>query len=155
MKKRSIKENIIAAMAKRMVVTIEEPPQIVELTKPLSKCNVAFITTAGAHLKVDQPFNIKGDHTYRVIPGKSKKADIMITHDHYDHGPADQDLNCVFPLEMLQEMADQGRIGSVAPRHYGLMGYIPKVNLLMNETAPEIAGQLVADQVDLALLSPG
>lgn len=155
MKKRSLKENIIAAVAKRMVVTIDEAPRIVELAKPLSECKVAFITTSGPHLKWDEPFNVKGDHTCRMIPGDARTEDIMITHDHYDHKDADQDLNCVFPLEMLHKLVEQDRIGSVAPHHYGLMGYIPKVHLLRQETAPAIAKQLVEDQVDLALLSPG
>ncbi|MBG9980274.1 hypothetical protein HZY91_04120 [Facklamia sp. DSM 111018] len=155
MKKRSIKENIIAAVAKRMVVTIDEAPNIVEMEKPLSEAKVAFVTTSGPHLKWEEPFNIKGDHTFRMIPGDSEIQDIMITHDHYDHKPADQDLNCVFPLQMLHELVEQGRIGSVAPRHFGLMGYIPRTDLLMEKTAPEIARQLVEDEVDLVLLSPG
>lgn len=155
MKKRGLKENIISLMAERMVLTIDEEPAFVKMTKPLNKAKVAFITTSGPHLKTDKPFNTKGDYTYRMIPGDTPLEDIMITHDHYDHKPADQDLNCVFPLQMLHMMAEKGRIGSVAPRHYGLMGYIPDTDSLINKSAPEIASQLVEDGVDLALLSPG
>lgn len=155
MKKRSLKENIISKIAERMVVTIEEPPAFVEMEKDLSQAKVAFVTTSGVHLKKDQPFNVKGDHTFRMIPGNAESTEIMITHDHYDHKAADQDLNCVFPLKMLQEMEKEGRIGSVAPRHYGLMGYIPRTDLLQKEIAPEIAKQLKEDEVDLVLLSPG
>ncbi len=155
MKKRSLKENIISKIAERMVVTIEEPPAFVKMEKELSQAKVGFVTTSGVHLKTDLPFNVKGDHTFRMIPGKATFNEIMITHDHYDHKAADQDLNCVFPLEMLQEMEKEGRIGAVAPRHYGLMGYIPRTDLLQKETAPQIARQLKEDGVDLVLLSPG
>lgn len=155
MKKRSFKEKIIAKGAERMVMNIEEAPANVTLDKPLEACRVAFITTSGPHLKSDPPFDVKGDHTYRMIPGTSQPEDIMITHDHYDHQPADQDLNCVFPLALLRELAQEGVIGEVAPRHFGLMGYIPRTDLLMNETAPEMARQLKEDGVDLVLLSPG
>lgn len=155
MKKRSLKENIISKIAERMVVTIEEPPANVTMTNELSEAKVAFVTTSGVHLKSDSPFNIKGDHTFRVIPGTATSKEITITHDHYNHKAADQDLNCVFPLEMLQIMEKEGRIGSVAPRHYGLMGYITRTDLLQAETAPEIARQLKEDKVDLVLMSPG
>ena len=155
MKKRSFKEKIIAKGAERMVMTIDEAPANVTLEKPLEQCKVAFITTSGPHLKTDPPFNVKGDHTYRMIPGASQPSDIMITHDHYNHKPADQDLNCVFPLALLKDLAQEGVIGEVGPRHFGLMGYIPRTDLLMNETAPAIARQLKEDGVDLALLSPG
>ncbi|EPH12636.1 hypothetical protein HMPREF9260_00560 [Facklamia hominis ACS-120-V-Sch10] len=155
MKKRSFKEKIIAKGAERMVMTLEEPPNIVDLTKPIQDCKVAFVTTAGVHLKSDPPFNVKGDHTYRMIPGTATPDLLTITHDHYDHKAADQDLNVVFPLDLLRHYAQEGRIGSVAPRNFGLMGYIPRTDLLINEVAPEIARQLVEDQVDVCLMSPG
>lgn len=155
MKKRNLREKIIGKIAERMVVTIDEAPAHIEMEKNLSQAKVAFVTTSGVHLRSDKPFNVKGDHTFRMIPGAADVNEITITHDHYDHKDADEDLNCVFPLEMLQQMQKEGRIGSVAPRHYGLMGYIPRTDLLRNETAPEIARQLKEDGVDLVLLSPG
>jgi hypothetical protein len=29
----------------------------------------------------------------------------MVTHGHYDHRHADTDINCVFPIERLRELA--------------------------------------------------
>lgn len=154
-KRRGIVEKAWGKIAERMVRTEDQPPAIAEVKKPLEASKVAFITTAGVHLKTDSPFNTDGDHTYRMIPGDAQEEDLMITHTHYDHEEADLDLNVVFPLGLLQEWADQGLIGSVAPRHYGLMGYIPQVNRLKSGTGPEMADALAEDGVDICLLSPG
>ena len=84
-----------------------------------------------------------------------ESINLMITHTHYDHEHADQDMDVVFPLALMQALAERGVIGSVAPRNYGLMGYIPQVNRLISGTGPEMADALAADGVDICLLSPG
>lgn len=153
---RDIKKIMISKIAERMVVTIDEAPTIAKLTKPISEARVAFITTAGIHLKTDPPFDTKnGDPTYRMVPGDVSFADLTISHEHYDTTEARKDMNVVFPLEVLREFANEGIIKDVAPRNFGLMGYIPQVEELMHQSAPEIADQLVADNVDIVLLSPG
>lgn len=154
-KKRGIIEKAWGKIAERMVRTVDEAPAIAEVKKPLSESKVAFITTAGVHLKTEEPFNTDGDYSYRMIPGDAKEEELMITHTHYDHEDADQDLNVVFPLGLMREFADRGIIGSVAPRHYGLMGYMPQVNRLRTGSAPEMAEALAEDGVDICLLSPG
>lgn len=154
-RKKSLREVLIGKVAERMVVIIEEPPVIAETKKELKDSRVAFITTAGVHVKSDPPFNTKGDHTFRIIPGDADRADLTITHDHYDTSEAMKDMNCVFPLEILQNLAEEGFIKEVAPRHFGFMGYIPESDRLIKETAPMLADMLVADGVDIALLSPG
>ena len=67
--RKSLKEIIIGKAAEHMVVKIDAPPAIAQIKKELIDSKVAFITTAGVHLKDEEPFNTKGDHTYRVIPG--------------------------------------------------------------------------------------
>lgn len=146
---------IIGKYAERLVVVITDPPIIAEKKKELKDSRVAFITTAGVHLQQDPPFNTDGDHTFRIIPGETDFKNLIITHTHYDTGEANKDKNCVFPLEILRNLARQGDIKDVAPRHFGLMGYIPDTNRLMEETAPQIADMLVEDGVDIALFSPG
>jgi len=81
----------------------------------------------------------------------------MITHDYYDHSDADRDVNVVFPLERLQEFADEGRIGRLALRHYSFMGHIdgPHIPTLIEETGPEVAKRVLADDVEVVLLTPG
>jgi len=129
-------------------------------TGDIAKCKVALVTTAGVHMKDQTPFDMddeEGDFTYREIPGHGPVTDLMITHKYYDHRSADKDINIVFPLERLEEMAKRGEIGSLALRHYGFMGHIvgSKVDSLINKTAPEIARHLKEDGADIALLTPG
>jgi D-proline reductase (dithiol) PrdB len=124
------------------------------------EASVALVTSAGVHLKHDRPFdmtNPEGDASFRVIPGDTAARDLTITHDYYDHRAADRDLNCVFPLERLHELAAAGRIGRVAPRHIGTMGHIlgTEERRLVTETAPAIAQSLVDDGVDYVLAAPG
>ncbi|MGH7547595.1 MAG: glycine/sarcosine/betaine reductase selenoprotein B family protein [Gemmatimonadales bacterium] len=126
----------------------------------LPEASIALVTSAGVHLKRDRPFdmaNPEGDASFRVIPGDSAMRDLTITHDYYDHRAADRDLNCVFPLERLRELAAAGRIGRVAPRHVGTMGHIlgTEERRLVTETAPAIARLLVDDGVDYVVAAPG
>lgn len=129
-------------------------------TGKLEECKIALVTTAGVHMKNQPPFDMddeEGDFTFREIAAPVKMEDLMVTHKYYDHADADRDMNIVFPLERLEEMVKRGEIGSVAPRHYGFMGHIVgnKIDFLMHETAPEIAGRLKEDNIDIALLTPG
>ena len=85
--------------------------------RDLSKATVALVTSAGVHRK-DQPgFNIAdelGDLTFRILGGDVKPSDLMVTHHHYDHTDADADINVVFPIEPLRELAAEGAIGEIA-----------------------------------------
>ncbi len=127
---------------------------------PLREASIVLVTSAGVHLKHDAPFDMEnpdGDASFRVIPGNASLRDLTITHDYYDHRAADRDLNCVFPLDRLRELARAGKIGRVAPRHVGTMGHIlgPEERRLVAETAPAIARLFVADGVDYVLATPG
>lgn len=127
---------------------------------PPREASIALVTSAGVHLKGDRPFdmvNPQGDATFRVIPGESGLLDLTITHDYYDHRAADRDVNCVFPLERLRELAAARTIARVAPRHIGTMGHIfgMQERRLVSETAPAIARLLVEDRVDYVLAAPG
>ncbi|RJX28420.1 MAG: hypothetical protein C4525_16850 [Desulfarculus sp.] len=129
------------------------------LARPLSECTLALVTTAGVHPRDQAPFDMadpEGDPSYRVIPD-GPLSRLMITHDYYDHRDADQDLNIVFPLQRLHELAREGVIGGVAPRHYGFMGHITGRHLptLLDQTAPEAARRLAADGAQAVLLTPG
>lgn len=92
-----------------------------------------------------------------MIPGDTALDDLTITHDYYDHRAADRDVNCVFPLERLRELAAAGMIGRVAPRHIGTMGHIfgAEERRLVTEVAPAIARLLVDDGVNYVVAAPG
>lgn len=129
------------------------------LRKPLSRSRVALITTGGVHLMDQTPFDMAdkdGDASFREIPGHAHPAQILITHNYYNHNDADRDLNVVFPLAHLRDLVERRVLGQVAARHFGFMGHIegPHVDRLIRETAPAVAAKLRADGVDFAFLTP-
>jgi D-proline reductase (dithiol) PrdB len=153
---KKLKHVFFTKMAKAMVKGGADNVSLVLLDKPMKQWRVAFLTTAGIHLKTQPGFDVNaGDHTFRLIPDNSSKAELMITHTHYDTTDADKDINCVFPIDTLHELRDEGKIAATAAHHYGLMGYIPNTKPLLEETIPKIIKELKIDKVDVLLLSPG
>ncbi len=143
----------------RQVVVNREVPWT-PLAKPLPRCRVALVTTAGVHRRDQEPFDMRdpqGDPGFREIADHTPAAELMITHDYYDHRAADRDLNVVFPWQRLAELAREGIIGQSAPFHYGFMGHLLGGHLqtLVRVSAPEVARRLLAQGVDVVLLTPG
>lgn len=166
-----IKNRIIArlitrypSLAKRFVDAYKpwesdgEIPWIVPAS-PLGESKLALVTTSGIHHVDQAPFDMsdeKGDPSYREIDGETIFDGFKITHDYYDHADAEKDPNIIFPLERLNEIAREGKIGKIARTHYSFMGHIdgPHIATLVQETAKEVAEKLKNDQVDLVLLTP-
>lgn len=125
----------------------------------LARANVALVTAAGVHLKDQEPFNIAddlGDLTYRVMGEGITSADLMVTHHHYDHADADADVNVVFPIDVLNELVEEGFIGGVARKHVGFMGYTMRLKDMYEQTAPAIAAEIdKGSRADVVLLTGG
>jgi D-proline reductase (dithiol) PrdB len=149
-------ESIVSLKAKNMVHSISGEIPFVKFIKSPKEAVFALITTAGVHMKTQEPFDVEaGDPRVHFIPSDIQEEELMISHTHFDRADADLDVNCVFPLFRLRELADEGEIGEIAATHYGLMGYIPNTTPLVEETIPEIIKQLQHDQVDAVILNPG
>jgi len=130
---------------------------LTRLTKPLRGCRVALLTTAGLHLD-DQPSfdmkNLLGDWSFREFPRSTPRARFCLSDVQYDRRGVARDLNVVFPLDRLEELAAEGLIGEVAPRHFGFMGYILKTDALVRSTARAVAARLREDASDAVVLTP-
>lgn len=126
--------------------------------RPMAEATVALITTGGVHL-VSQPaydMNARGgDTTIRFIPGDAAVDDLRFTHDHYDHGAADKDPNCMFPIAHLRAFEAAGLIGTAATTHVGASGWIPEPAEFLANAVPAIAERFRAEKVDVALLTGG
>ena len=122
---------------------------------PLNGRRIAIISTAGVHRRDDRPFaagSTPGE--YRIISGDIAANDLVMSHisANHDRTGFQQDWNVVFPLDRLQELAQQGTIGSVASFHYSFMGATdPKQ---MEPAARGLADLLKKDHVNGALLIP-
>src|SRR5437660_10167799 len=113
--------------------------------RELAKTTIAIVTAGGVHLKDQEPFNIAdelGDLGFRVIPPDVDASDLMVTHHHYDHSDADQDINVVFPIEVLRDLQSEQFLGGVAKKHIGYMGDPMQPNAIYEGTAPEIANAI-------------
>lgn len=129
-----------------------EPTPLVA-APPLAGTRVALISTAGLHRADDRPF-APGATDYRIIPADVDFADLRLSHIsvNFDRSGFQQDVNVVFPLERLRELASTGEIASVARWHYSFMGATDPRQL--EETAEDVAARLEDDGVTAALLVP-
>lgn len=124
-------------------------------SRELRESTFALVTTAGVHLRDQEPFNVEGDNSWRLIPGDIQSSQLMVTHEHYDHHDADEDINVVFPIDRLRELAAEGIIGGVSEKHLGFMGYTQNLRDLYERAAPEMAKVLLRSKTDAVLLTAG
>lgn len=123
---------------------------------PVSRRRVALVSTAGLHRRGDPPFTGGAGATeYRVIPGDTPGGELVMSHIsvNFDRSGFRRDLNLVFPIDRLREMAADGEIGSVADFHYSFMG-APFPPTRFEAKARELARLLARDGVDAAVLLP-
>ena len=142
----------------------EQPGEIpwTPLEKPLEQCTIALISSAGIALNDDRPFDQEGerknpwwgDPTFRVILRTATEQDVFISHLHINTDPAQEDLNCLLPLQRLLELEAAGEVGRSAESHYSIMGYILRPRQLLEESVPAMIRLLQADGVDAAVLVP-
>lgn len=125
----------------------------------LGNSTIAIVTAAGVHPRHQEPFDIEddlGDLSYRIMGDDIAAPDLMVTHHHYDHSDADQDINVVFPIDRLRELREEGLIGGIALKHIGFMGYTMRLKNMYEETAPEIAVEIDrGSRADAVILTGG
>jgi D-proline reductase (dithiol) PrdB len=124
------------------------------LARPLSECRVAIVTTAALHL-ADDPGYAPDDATFRVLP--ADRRDLVLGHwsPNFDRSGFVADLDVVYPIDRLDELAARGVIGSVADRHYAFAGnQEDTLTAIRLDHGPAVAAALQADAVDVVLLTP-
>ncbi len=140
------------------VTTTGDP--FVRLDKPASEARFGLITTGG--------YSIEGQHErfsglpdfgdsapdFHAIGLDADPTTFRIDHHGYDHRFAKEDFNANLPLDRLKEMVADGELGSVANDTIVLMGLVPNVAPLVEETIPRIVEKFRSDSVEAALLVP-
>ncbi len=123
------------------------------VAKPLARCRVAIVSTAGLQRRGDRAFEM-GTSDFRVIPGDTPSGDIVMSHisTNFDRSGFQADINVALPIDRLRELADAGTIGSVAGYHYSFMGATDPTH--MRAHAERMCGLLRDDDVDVVLLVP-
>ena len=123
--------------------------------KPLREACIALVSSAGISRDDQQPFDpwAVNDLSFRQIPKDTPFSRLRLNHNYFDHRDALADLNCVFPVARLRELADEGTIGGIAANAVTLgMGRLYKRTALVTETVPKIVHALKAEGADAVLL---
>jgi len=141
------------------------------LCKPLAASRVALLTSSGHFVEGDdpEPFGVKGmtqaeaaariddflkeEPVLSVIPADTPTEKLRVRHGGYDVRSAQTDPNVAFPLDRLRELAQEGRIGELAPLAYSFVGACAQL-LLLKRTGPKWVAQLRSQGIDAAVLVP-
>jgi D-proline reductase (dithiol) PrdB len=113
-------------------------------------------------LKTDRPFDQDierrdpwfSDPSYRVLPRSASTGGVRVYHLHINPSFAEQDLNCVMPIERLNELQARGEVGRSALSHYSYMGYTLRPAALLERSVPGIVRHLREERVDAVVLVP-
>ena len=103
------------------MITREDFVPLAHLSKPLSASRLTFVSSAGIQPKGTIPFDVVhpvGDYSFRRVPSGSKTSDLEIHQIKYPTTGALKDLNVIFPIERLQELAVEGVIGELTPNFF-------------------------------------
>ncbi len=146
---------VIKGLQSEIYVPITPPPVWAPVTKSLDEMVIALVTAAGVHLKSDERFNLAGDTSYRIVNNDANSKDLMVSHGGYDNSDVNKDINCMFPIDRLKELAEEGFIKGIAPKHIGFMGGGGDVKAFVEKTGPEIANILKEEGVDGVVITGG
>ena len=120
---------------------------------PLADATVALVTTASLH-HPDQEDFAPSDTGYRVLDGS--RRDYVIGHwsPNFDTSGFTLDVNVVFPLDRLDELAARGEIGRVADQHLSYAGNQFDLAAVRLDSGPAGGRWLREQGVDVVLLTP-
>ncbi len=127
------------------------------LEKPLSECRLSFVSTSGVQPKTSLPFDTVhpvGDYTFRRVPSDSRTEDLEIHQLKYPTFGAREDLNVIFPIERLQEFAQEGVIGGLTENFYTFIGYNMDPERLQNTLAKNLAAAIAEEKPDAVIAAP-
>ncbi len=141
----------------RTVVTTVVGPQFDTqpfVTGPtLSQRRIAIVSSAALIGRGKAPFHF-GSTEVRTVSAARPASDILMSHVsiNFDRSGFQRDLNTVYPIDRLHELAAEGVIGGVADTHYTIMGSSDPDGMV--NSADQIAGQLRQERIDSVLLTP-
>jgi len=140
--------------AQRYIAKPYESIPWASLRKPIGESRVALLTTGGLYVEGQPPFNVgpEGDISFREIPIDTPLQDFRVIHRAYDTSGPKEDVGCIYPIQQLKQMVREGLVGEIAPMNFAFMGYIPKPEELMRETAPQVAQLLKEAHVDAVVI---
>jgi D-proline reductase (dithiol) PrdB len=140
------------------------PPKPLELSRycvpftpfqvKLEDAAICLVSTAAVRHRDDKPFDTNGDTSWRVIDSEAEAKDLRYDDTHYDHACVDRDLNCVFPIDRMRELAAERRVGGLTARHFSL-GFSQALRELRETTIPALVREIDRERQGAVLLTGG
>ncbi|OED34805.1 hypothetical protein AB833_31860 [Chromatiales bacterium (ex Bugula neritina AB1)] len=121
--------------------------------RPLKDCRVALVSSAGLMQRKGK--NISGSSAqYQSFDRSIRDRDLLINHVsvNFDRSGYSEDVNTVFPRELLNELADDGVIAGVSDPHYSFMGATAPEK--MREYVDQLATELKENSINTVCLLP-
>jgi D-proline reductase (dithiol) PrdB len=125
------------------------------VTSALNEMRIALVSSTGVYLQGQEPYHEHNDDTYRVIPADFDSHQMHVRHGHYDSSEAEKDINCVFPIDRLRELAEEGMIKAVSNKHIGFKGASTDLKRQYEHLAPMIAHEVERSHADGVILTGG
>ena len=120
----------------------------------LTDARVAIVSSAALYREGAPPFGVPDVH-FETLPNTARDLKLGHVSPNFDRAGFAADLNVVYPVDRLAELAERGVVGSVADHHYAFAGNQPDtVSELRLDTGPACAKRLRDDGVDVVLLTP-
>ena len=121
--------------------------------KPLAERRIAILSSAALIRRGGKPFPF-GSGECRFVSADTPPGELLISHVsiNFDRTGWQRDINVVYPIDRLRDLAASGEIGGVAETHYTVMGSTDPAE--MEQAVSQIVGQLRQERIDFVLLSP-
>ena len=141
---KSLTENLEAPVFDTVAFT--SPP-------PLSEATVAIVTSASLHHPDQEDFEPM-DTGFRILDGK--RRDYLLGHwsPNFDTMGFAGDFNTVIPLDRLDELAAEGKIGKVSDTHLSYAGNQFELSAVRMDSGPAGAKLLKDKGVDVVIFTP-
>lgn len=149
----ALMNEITAPMPPMPVAELGEPP-MTPLSRPLSQARVMLVSSAGVHLRSEEPFGFINDLSFRLIPADANPKTLRPSHPSPIRRPGRIDVNVVHPYERLAELVDDGVVGSATDAHLSILGAIKLLVPLATELGPKMAAEARSAGADVVMLVP-
>ncbi|MCP4755381.1 MAG: hypothetical protein GY866_31340 [Proteobacteria bacterium] len=134
-----------------------EPPKfdtVAFQTPPaLSEATVALVTSAALH-HPDQEDYTPTDIGFRILDGNRRDYQMGHWSPNFDTMGFAGDFNTVIPLDRLDELAAEGKIGKISDTHLSYAGNQMDLNGVRMDSGPAGAKLLKEKGVDIVLFTP-
>jgi len=128
------------------MVAFNSPP-------PLSEATVAIVTSAALRHPDQEDFT-PSDTGFRILDGN--RRDYLLGHwsPNFDTMGFTGDFNTVIPLDRLDELVAEGKIGQVSDTHLSYAGNQFNLSAVRMDSGPAGAKLLKKKGVDIVLFTP-